>query len=377
MGCRAGRQTAGVRRAVSQLHYPPRAHNVIFLYMDGGPAQMDTFDPKPRLNEEHGRPFRMKIEPTQFNNNGSTFGSPWKFQNYGQSGIAVSDLFPHLAGCVDDMAMVRSMTSSFSEHTNANYFLHTGSGLQGRPSVGAWFGYGLGSECENLPGFVVLHGGLTPPGGIDNFGSGFLPANYQGSLFRPAAEAVANVRPLENDAALQQNKRALLNVLDRQFLAHTHNADEIESAVANAELAFRMQAAVPELMDIAKETAATKKLYGLDAEFPPTRTFATQCLLARRLVERGVRFIELTCPKVPGADRWDAHGGLKSNHQDNARVPSTGRSPDCCATLSRVVYWTQHSLSGRANSAGLHSRKEVTAAITTRLRSPSGWPVGE
>src|SRR4029079_18848301 len=124
--------------------------------------------------------------------------------------------------------------------------------LQGRPSVGAWFGYGLGSECDNLPGFVVLHGGLTPPGGIDNFGSGFLPANYQGSLFRPAAEAVANVRPLEKDAALQRNKRALLNVLDRQFLERTHNADEIESAVANAELAFRMQAAVPELMDIAR-----------------------------------------------------------------------------------------------------------------------------
>ena len=217
LSARAGTQPA-FPGAVSPLHYPPRAHNVIFLYMDGGPAQMDTFDPKPRLNEEHGRPFRMKIEPTQFNNNGSTLGSPWKFQNYGQSGIAVSELFPLLAGCVDDMAMVRSMTSSFSEHTNANYFLHTGSGLQGRPSVGAWFGYGLGSECDNLPGFVVLHGGLTPPGGIDNFGSGFLPANYQGSLFRPAAEAVANVRPLEKDAALQRNKRALLNVLDQQFL---------------------------------------------------------------------------------------------------------------------------------------------------------------
>jgi hypothetical protein len=315
----AGRRPAA-RGAIAALHHAPRAHNVIFLYMDGGPAQMDTFDPKPLLNKESGQPFKVKIEPTQFNNNGSTFGSPWKFANYGQSGIPVSELFPHVARYVDDLAVVRSMTSNFSEHTNANYFLHTGSGLQGRPCMGAWFGYGLGSECENLPGFVVLHGGLTPPGGIDNFGSGFLPANYQGSIFKPEGEAVANVRALEKSAALQRNKRALLQQLDRAFLDRTGEADEIESAVANAELAFRMQSAVPGLMDLASETAATTALYGLDASFEPTRIFARQCLLARRLVERGVRFIELTCPKVPGADRWDAHSGLKQNHQDNART---------------------------------------------------------
>jgi len=306
--------------ALATLHHPPRARNVIFLYMDGGPAQMDTFDPKSLLNQENGQPFKVKIEPTQFNNNGSTFGSPWKFANHGQSGIPVSELFPHVSQCVDDLAIVRSMTSNFSEHTNANYFLHTGTGVQGRPSMGAWFGYGLGSECDNLPGFVVLHGGLTPPGGIDNFGSGFLPANYQGSLFKPDGEAVANVRALEKSAALQRNKRALLKELDRAFVARAGEADEIESAVANAELAFRMQSAVPDLMDLATETAPTKRLYGLDAVFEPTRIFATQCLLARRLVERGVRFIELTCPKVPGADRWDAHSGLKSNHEDNART---------------------------------------------------------
>jgi hypothetical protein len=288
--------------------------------MDGGPGQMDTFDPKPLLNREHGQPFKMKIEPTQFNNNGTTFASPWNFHEHGQSGTPVSELFPHVAGCVDDLAIVRSMTSNFSEHTAANYFLHTGSGQQGRPSMGAWFGYGLGSECENLPGFVVLHGGLTPPGGVDNFGSGFLPANFQGSVFRPEGEVLANVRALEKSAVLQRNKRALLKELDRAFLSRTGEADEIESAVANAELAFRMQSAVPELADLSAETAATKKLYGLDASFDPTRIFASQCLLARRLVERGVRFIELTCPKVPGADRWDAHSGLASNHRDNART---------------------------------------------------------
>jgi hypothetical protein len=306
--------------ALPSLHYPPRAASVIFLYMDGGPSQMDTFDPKPLLNKEHGKPFKMTIEPTQFNNNGSTFGCPWKFANYGESGIPVSELFPHVAQCVDELAVVRSMTSDFSEHTSANYFLHTGSGLQGRPSMGAWFGYGLGSECRDLPGFVVLHGGLMPPGGVDCFGSGFLPASFQGSLFKPTGEAIANVRSREGNSAVAQNKRALLRQLDEQFLARTGDNQAIEAAIANAELAFRMQTAVPELTDLSGETASTKRLYGLDAAYPQTRTFAAQCLLARRLVERGVRFVELTCTPISGADRWDAHSNLKSNHEDNARA---------------------------------------------------------
>jgi hypothetical protein len=159
-------------------HFPAKARNVIFLYMDGGPSQVDTFDPKPRLTAEHGQPFGMKKEATQFNSNGNTLASPWEFKRYGQSGIPVSDLFPHVAQCVDDLAIIRSMTSEFSEHTNANYFLHTGSGLQGRPSMGAWAGYGLGTENADLPGFIVLNGGLIPVGGLDNFNSGFLPASY-------------------------------------------------------------------------------------------------------------------------------------------------------------------------------------------------------
>jgi hypothetical protein len=311
---------AAARGIVDPLHHPPRARNVIFLYMDGGPGQMDTFDPKPLLNRQHGRPFAMKIEPTQFNNNGSTFGSPWKFSNHGQSGIPVSELFGHVAECVDDLAVVRSMTSNFSEHTTANYFLHTGSGLQGRPSMGAWFGYGLGNECQNLPGFVVLHGGLMPPGGVDCFGSGFLPATFQGSMFRPEGEAIANVRALEKNTAIAQNKRTLLAQLDRAFLSRAGGEEKIESAIANAELAFRMQTAVPELADLSAETAATKKLYGLDAVYQQTRTFAAECLLARRLVERGVRFVELTCPPIAGADRWDAHSNLRDNHENNARA---------------------------------------------------------
>lgn len=300
-------------------HFSPRARNVIFLYMDGGPSQVDTFDPKPLLTREHGQPFKMKMEPTQFNNNGNTLGSPWKFHQCGASGIPVSDLFPHVSECVDDLCVIRSMVSNFSEHTNANYFLHTGLGLSGRPSMGAWVGYGLGSENQNLPGFVVLNGGLIPPGGLENFGSGFLPATFQASVFRPGPNPLANIKPAESTPALQANKLALMRQLDQGVLDHFGHLDPIESAIANYELAFRMQAAVPELMELKGETEATKKLYALDVPFEPTRIFGTECLIARRLIERGVRFVELTCPVVQG-DRWDQHGQLKSGHENNARA---------------------------------------------------------
>jgi len=305
-------------------HFRPRARNVIFLYMDGGPSQMDTFDPKPLLTKEHGEPFKMKMEPTQFNNNGNTLGSPWKFKQYGQSGLWVSDLFKHVATCADELAVVRSMTSNFSEHTQANYFLHTGSGMQGRPSMGAWVTYGLGSESRDLPGFVVLNGGLTPPGGIDNFNSGFLPASYQGSVFRPNSNPVANIRPTgEGGGATQEKKLALMRELDRGVADRFGGGapvDALESAISNYELAFRMQSAVPELMELSGESEATKKLYGFDAPDSRTQIFARECLIARRLVERGVRFVELTCPVVAGHDRWDQHARLKEGHEENSRA---------------------------------------------------------
>lgn len=304
--------------APRRTHFKARARNVIFLYMDGGPSQVDTFDPKPRLNAEHGQPFGMKMEPTQFNDRGNTLASPWAFKPYGKSGIPVSDLFPHVGQCVDDLAIIRSMTSEFSEHTNANYFLHTGSGLQGRPSMGAWAGYGLGTENADLPGFVVLNGGLIPPGGLDNFNSGFLPASYQGSVFRPGGQAVANVEPTEKMPGQQQRKLALMRQLDQSVVARYGTLDSIESAIANYELAGRMQLAVPDLMAIDRETAATRELYGLNSSTEGTRIFGTQCLLARRLVERGVRFVELTCPNGAG-DRWDQHGNLRGGHEANAR----------------------------------------------------------
>jgi hypothetical protein len=286
--------------------------------MDGGPSQVDTFDPKPRLQAESGQPFRMKIQPTQFDNVGNTLGSPWTFRPGGDSGLLVSDLFPYLRRCADQLCIVRSMTSAFSEHTNANYFLHTGHGLQGRPSMGAWISYGLGTECDNLPAYVVLNGGLIPPGGLDCFGSGFLSASHQGSIFKQGRTPVANIARREPTASAQLRKLELMRQADEQFLQQAGQHDAIEAAIRNYELAFRMQNAVPDLMDISSETAATQQLYGLDAELPGTRTFGHSCLVARRLVERGVRFIQLTCPGGAG-DRWDQHSELKKYHEQNAR----------------------------------------------------------
>lgn len=300
-------------------HFSPRAKNVIFLYMDGGPAQMDTFDPKPKLKEYHGKPFPMKKEPTQFNDNGNTLAGPWEFKKHGRSGLEISSLFPHIAQSADDLCVIRSMVSEFSEHTNANYFLHTGLGLAGRPSAGAWVSYGLGSENENFPGFVVLNGGLTPPGGLPNFGSGFLPATYQGSVFKAGDPPVANISPQEERVGRQRRKLSLLSQLDAASKGSLGTSDAVESAIANYELAFRMQSAVPELMDLAGESELTKKMYGLDAAYKQTQIYGRQCLIARRLVERGVRFIELTCPQV-GGDRWDQHAKLVEGHNNNARA---------------------------------------------------------
>ncbi len=301
------------------LHHSPTAKRVIFLYMDGGPSQVDTFDPKPLLQKFDGRdPSGLfTVEPTQFNNNGSLLASPWRFRQYGESGTPISDLFPHIASCADELLVVRSMVSEFPEHTFANYFLHTGSGLQGRPSMGAWINYGLGSECENLPGFVAINGGLIPPGGLDCFGSGFLPASFQGSVFKPAGSAVANIERSEATAGRQQHKLDLVRQLDELSMSQFGRHDSLDSAIKNYELAYSMQMAVPELMSFDRESAAIQSLYGLDSKNEPTRIFAAECLLARRLVERGVRFIELTCPSVD-SDRWDQHNNLRDGHERNA-----------------------------------------------------------
>jgi hypothetical protein len=303
---------------IRQPHFAAKAKSVIFLYMDGGPSQLDTFDPKPRLRAEHGKPLPFKAPQTQFNNNGNIMGSPWEFKQHGQSGLWVSELFPHVAGCADDLCVVRSMVSDHSEHTAANYMLHTGFGMQGRPSMGSWLVYGLGSESENLPGFVVLDSGLIPAGGMDNFGSGFLPATYQATLFRRGEQPVANIKPLESTAALQRDKLALAKSLNAGVAARVGSTSEMDAMLDAYEMAYRMQSAVPDLADLTNESAVTRELYGVDD--PLTAAFGRQCLLARRLVERGVRFVQAITPPIKGADRWDQHSGLMKGHTDNARA---------------------------------------------------------
>ena len=299
--------------------FRPRAKNVIFLYMDGGVSQVDSFDPKPALDRMNGKPFNAKIEPTQFDNVGTTLASPWKFAQHGESGQWVSTLFPNIARNADKLAIVRSMVSEFSEHNTANYFLHTGFGQAGRPSMGAWLSYGLGSETQELPTFVVINGGLVPSGGADNFAAGFLPALHQATMFKPQALPVANLNPPASmPDTRMRGVRRLLSSLDTTVAERYAHDDAIESAIANYELAYRMQVAVPGVASVDDEPEYLRRHYGLDHDFEPTRIFARECLLARRMVERGVRFIELTCPRTAGNDRWDAHGGLIKNHSDNA-----------------------------------------------------------
>ena len=309
-----------------QPHFRPRAKNVIFCYMSGGVSHIDSFDPKPKLRELHGKPMPVKVERTQFNNNGNIFGSPFDFAPGGQSGIPISDLFPHLRQhCADDLAVVRSMTSPVNEHAQGNFFFHTGFPFLGHPSAGAWTSYGLGSANENLPGYVVLRSGESgiPHGGVAQWSSGFLPAQHQASVIQvDAEEAVRNIRPREQDS-IQRSRLDFIRSLDNGFSARTDNHDAVEAAIKNYETAYAMQTAVPELCDISGETEATRRLYGFESKNPMTRGYARQALQARRLVERGVRFIELTClPQKPGgsqaANPWDQHGGLESGHSNMA-----------------------------------------------------------
>jgi hypothetical protein len=301
--------------------FPAKAKNVILCYMSGGASHVDTFDPKPRLAKEAGKPMPMPVLRTQFNQNGTVMPSPWEFRNRGRSGIEVSDLLPELGSCADDLCVIRSMTSKFSEHAQGNLFMHTGFPFIGYPSAGAWTSYGLGNESRNLPGYVVLRSGdaAVPHGGVGIFGSGFLPAVHQASLLSvDKPEPLANVQPRE-EAAVQRRRLDLIGALDRGYSGDHGPDPHVEAAIANYELAWRMQSAVPELCDIKGEEPSMRALYGLDDPEPKTAAYARQCLTARRLVERGVRFVELSCLTYNiGAGNapnpWDQHSDLKAGH---------------------------------------------------------------
>ena len=299
--------------------FKPRAKNVIFCYMSGGVSHIDSFDPKPMLKKLTGQPMPVKVERTQFDNNGKIFASPFEFKQYGKSGIPISSMFPKIAeSCADDLAVIRSMTSKVNEHAQANYFFHTGHPVMGYPSAGAWMNYGLGSVNQNLPGFVVLKSGsaAVPHGGVGLFSNGFLPAQHQASIITAdAREPVANITPKEVNA-MQKARLDFVRELDTDFARHDA---QVEAAVKNYETAYRMQSAVPDLVDLSGESAATRNLYGLDDLHPQKAAYARQCLLARRLVERGVRFVELSCLTESigaggAANPWDQHGDLEKGH---------------------------------------------------------------
>jgi len=318
LGQRASAATTGGR---PKPHFAPRAKSVIFCYMSGGVSHVDSFDPKPRLKAAAGQTMPMTVERTQFNDNGRIAPSYWDFKPRGKSGLEVSDLFPRIGERADDLCVIRSMTSKFNEHAQGGLFLHTGFPVIGYPSAGAWLSYGLGSEAEDLPSYVVLRSGdATPPlAGVGTFGNGFLPAAHQGSILTAdGAEPLPNLRPHEGNGA-QRRKLDLINSLDQELVRNLGHESQVETAIQNYELAFRMQSSVPDLCQLAGESELTRRLYGIDDPDEKKAAYAKQCLVARRLVERGVRFVELSCLSYGigagnAGNPWDQHGDLEKGH---------------------------------------------------------------
>ena len=301
-------------------HFAPKAKAVILLFMVGGPSHVETFDPKPELDRLHGQqlPASFGEIKSQFIKPGTPLmGSAWKFKKYGQSGIEVSDLFPHVATCVDDLAIIRSCYTDSFVHAPAMYQMASGRIFAGHPSLGAWVTYGLGSESENLPAYCVMTQpqGL-PEGGAPMWGAGYLPAVHQGTVLRNGSTPILHLAPPKEVGGKQQ--RRMLDFL-RQMNEMSLKADdtELSARIASYELAFRMQQHAPEAVDLSREGKESKELYGLhDSQ---TAEFGTRCLLARRLVERGVRFVELYSGGGPVSVQWDAHDDVVSNHEKMCR----------------------------------------------------------
>ncbi len=306
--------------APRQPHFKPKAKAVIFLFMVGGPSQMETFDPKPDLDRLHGQqlPPSFGEIKSQFVKPGTPLlGSAWKFKKYGQSGIEVSDLFPHVATCVDDMAVIRSCYTDSFVHAPAMYQMMSGRVLAAHPSLGSWVTYGLGSESENLPAYCVMTQpeGL-PEGGAPMWGPGYLPAVYQGTQLRNGSTPILHLAPPAEIGNTQQ--RRLLDYLGRMNEIGMGSQDsELSARIASYELAYRMQQHAPEAVDLTRESKETRRLYGLDDA--QTAEFGTRCLLARRMVERGVRFILLFSGGGPVRVQWDAHDNMVSNHEQMCR----------------------------------------------------------
>jgi hypothetical protein len=304
--------------SIPQPHFEPRAKRIIFLFMKGGPSHIDTFEPKPLLDRDDGKPYPGVRPRVVFAKTGNLLKSPWKFKQHGQCGSPVSELFPHVAKHVDDICFIHSLHGTNPAHGGAVLKLHTGSDNFVRPSMGAWAAYGLGTENQNLPAFVTICPTLAH-GGVNNWGAAFLPAACQGVPIGNASTPVeeAKVRYIDNrrlSPEVQAKQLELLADLNRSHLERTGPNAALEGRIESFELAFRMQRAMPEAEDISKETEATRKLYGLDD--PVTAPFGRQCLLARRFSERGVRFVQVT--HSDGMVQWDQHGNLRKGHSKNA-----------------------------------------------------------
>ena len=306
-------------------HHAPTAKRVIFLFMGGGPSHVDLFDPKPRLTADHGKPLPFEKPKLARTTTENLMASPFAFGRNGESGIEVSELLPHLAACVDDLCVVRSVVADNVNHPNACLQMHTGEQVFSRPSLGSWLLYGLGSENQNLPGFVAVS-----PGGQDAslWGSSFLPASYQGTRVDDLKRPIANLSNPRLSVLSQRRQLDLAQQLNQQHLRERDSDSRLEARIASLELAFRMQVQAPEAFDIDGEPAAVGRLYGLDE--PRTAQFGKQCLLARRLVERGVRCVEVFSPAG-----WDHHTGIRTE------------LPASCTAIDRPVAGFLTDLKGR------------------------------
>jgi len=317
--------------AARSPHFTPRAKRVIFLFMKGGPSQVDTFDYKPKLQQDDGKPFPFDKPRVQFAKTGDLLGSPWKFEQYGQSGIWVSELFPNVAIHIDDLCILNSLCGSNAAHGGALLKIHTGSDTFVRPSMGSWITYGLGTENRNLPGFITICPTLAH-GGVKNWSSGFLPAPYQGTPLGNASVPAekARVQYISNPELSPEQQRMQLDLLgqmNREHMQPVGPSAALEGRINSFELAFRMQTEMPDVEDISEEPVHIQRLYGLDNK--TTADFGRQCLLARRFAERGVRFIQVS--HSDQMVQWDQHGNLRKGHNKNASevdVPIAGLLTD-------------------------------------------------
>jgi hypothetical protein len=307
----AAATTGGI---LASPHFRPRAKRVIFLFMHGGPSQIDTFDYKPLLARDNGKPLPFAKPRVQFAETGNLLASPWKFRQYGESGAWVSDLFPHVAKTADDLCFVKSLFGSNPAHGGALLKIHTGTDTFIRPSMGSWVSYGLGTENSDLPAYITICPTLGH-GGVNNFSSSFLPAWTHGTPIGhagvPASQAQFEHMHAGMPRDLQRKQLDFLNALNGQHAARNGSDLALEGRIESFELAFRMQAAAPAVMDLSGESAATQQLYGIDE--PKTENFGRQCLLARRFAQAGVRFIQCT-----HSYKWDQHGDLRNGHSSNA-----------------------------------------------------------